>query len=342
MRNFQLNRVSRSRKLPVRQLVGVVISIACLVFVFRKIDVQQVYAALQSFKWHFIWLGLAALAIDYAARIERWAVMLRVGRRDLRATACAAPFLGSITLNNVLPFRAGDLVRALVFPAAMGIRRTTAAASLMFERLIDLLTLLFALGVGLWLNPESNVPDWLGKSAVVLAVTGGVALACIIVLNSPLVRLLQWVECRWAASGSRLGTALALLIDLTRDIGQMAKARVLLPLLAMSVVIWAGETGLFWAVLHGLSIGSSYSAALVIMAVATLSTLVPSSPGYVGPFHLAAYSAALMLGGSSVQAASFALLAHLGLWLPTTLAGSIAILVRPALFKGRNSQLPEV
>jgi hypothetical protein len=44
-----------------------------------------------------------------------------------------------------------------------------------------------------------------------------------------------------------------------------------------------------------------------------------------------------MLGGSSAQAASFAVLAHLGVWLPTTLAGGIAILVNPGLFKARES-----
>lgn len=342
MTNVHPKPVRRSRKLQVRSLFGVGISIACLIFVFRKIDVQQVYAALQSFKWHFVLFGLGALTLDYAARIERWAVMLRIGRADLRASACAAPFLGSITLNNVLPFRAGDLVRALVFPTSMGIRRTTATASLMLERLIDLLTLLLALGAGLWLNPESNVPDWLGKSAVVLAVVGGLALASIMVLNAPVMRLLRWLEGRVAKKSARLATALGLAMALTRDIGQMARMRALLPLLGLSAVIWMGETGLFWAVLRGLSVDSSYSAALVIMAVSTLSTLVPSSPGYVGPFHLAAYSAALMLGGSPAQAASFAVLAHLGLWLPTTLAGSVAILLRPALFKGRDSRLPEV
>jgi hypothetical protein len=69
------------------------------------------------------------------------------------------------------------------------------------------------------------------------------------------------------------------------------------------------------------------------MSIATLSTLVPSSPGYVGPFHLAAFTAVSLIGGTAAQAGSFAVLAHLALWLPTTAAGAIAILFRPELFR---------
>lgn len=330
---------SQKRGALLRQLLGVGISIVCLVLVFRKIDFVQLRAAIETLKWHYLVLGLLSLTVDYAMRIRRWAVMLRGGGATVTVAACSAPFLGSITLNNVLPFRAGDLVRAFVFPASIGVRRVTAAASLLFERLVDLLTLLLALGIGLWLSEMSSLPSWLGRTAVVLAVVGVGALILIVTLNSPFVRLLMWVKSLFDKHGQhKLASALSVMAELTRDIAQMARPRVLISLLFLSAIIWVGETGLFWAILKGLSIEAGFPSALVIMAVATLSTLVPSSPGYVGPFHLAAYSAAVMLGAAPTQAASFALLAHLGLWLPTTLAGSVAILARPALFKGRATE----
>jgi uncharacterized protein (TIRG00374 family) len=285
---------------------------------------------------------MASLAIDYAVRIQRWAVLLRAGDAEVTGWACTAPFLGSITLNNVLPLRAGDLVRALVFPSAIGVRRVTATASLLLERLVDMLTLLLSLGIGLSLSPLAHVPEWLGRSVAGLAVGGCVALFMIVVLHRPVLKLLASLHAVAERRGaSKIGGAIAVLSDLTRDAAGMSRPRVLGTLVVLSAIIWVGETGLFWAVLHGLAIDAAFPAALTIMAVATLSTLVPSSPGYVGPFHLAAYSAAVMLGGSPAQAASFAVLAHLGLWLPTTLAGSIAILAKPALFKGRSVARPD-
>jgi len=307
--------------------------VVCLVVVFRKIEFAQLRTALAAMEWHFVAVGLAALGFDYAMRILRWAVLLRAGGAHVSGLACTAPFLGSVTLNNVLPFRAGDVVRALVFPAALGVRRVTAAASLILERLIDMLTLLLALGVGLVFNSVTALPEWLGKTAVILAVIGGAVLLSIILMHGPVVRLMSWARSRVPA---RLSPAIDLLIDITCDLAAMSRLRVLLILLLLSALIWGGEAGLFLSVMKGLHIDVGFPAALVVMAVATLSTLVPSSPGYVGPFHLAAYSAAIMFGAEPSQAASFALLAHLGLWLPTTVAGSIAILAKPALFKGRG------
>lgn len=337
--NAEAKQAGKKKGALLRQVLGIGISVVCLVLVFRKIDFAQLRAAIETLKWHYLALGLISLVVDYAMRIQRWAVMLRAGGASVSGVDSAAPFLGSITLNNVLPFRAGDLVRAFVFPASIGVRRVTAAASLLFERLIDLITLLLALGVGLWLSSMSSLPEWLGRTVVILAVVGGGILIAIVTMNSFFVRILLSIKVQLDRHGKgKLGSAVAVLIDLTSDIGRMARPQVLVSVLFLSAIVWVGETGLFWAVMKGLSIQAGFSSALMIMAVATLSTLVPSSPGYVGPFHLAAYSAAVMLGGSPAQAASFALLAHLGLWLPTTLAGSIAILTRPALFKGRAAE----
>jgi uncharacterized membrane protein YbhN (UPF0104 family) len=105
--------------------------------------------------------------------------------------------------------------------------------------------------------------------------------------------------------------------------------------LLLSAIVWAGEAGLFWAMFQGLDMHAGYASSLMVMAIATLSTLVPSSPGYVGPFHLAAFAAVRALGGTEAQAASFAVLAHLSLWLPTTVTGGIAILLNPRLFAAR-------
>jgi uncharacterized protein (TIRG00374 family) len=318
--------------------LGVVISIICLWLVLRRVRFDELPQAMSQLNWRFVALGISSLAVGYALRIHRWAVMLRAAGTRVDSRACAAPFLGSITLNNVLPFRAGDVVRALVFPSSLGVRRTTATASLLLERLLDLLTLLLSLGIGLSLSTRVGLPQWMGKSVVMLSLLGGGALlvvaACDSVLGNTLANMQRAAESR---GRSRMAALLNVAGDLIGSLGRMSRPSTMLLLLALSIAVWAGEAGLFWALLEGFGIHGGIASALLIMAMATLSTLVPSSPGYVGPFHLAAFSAVTMLGGSSTQAASFAVLAHLGLWLPTTLAGGIAILANPGLFKIRES-----
>jgi uncharacterized protein (TIRG00374 family) len=323
------------------QGLGLVISVLCLWLIVRQVRFDELRQALGQLDGRYIAFGLASLAFGYAIRIHRWAVMLRATGIRVSSRACAAPFLGSITLNNVLPFRAGDIVRALVFPFSLGVPRITATASLLLERLLDLLTLLLSLGIGLSLSARVGLPQWLGRSVILLSLLGAAALfvvvACHSLLTSVLTHLAKAAE---SQDRPRIAVVLKVARDLIHSLGQMSRPSTLLLLLALSFAVWAGEAGVFWALLEGFDIQAGIASALLIMAMATLSTLVPSSPGYVGPFHLAAFSAVTMLGGSPGQAASFAVLAHLGVWLPTTLAGGIAILANPGLFKARASRGP--
>jgi uncharacterized protein (TIRG00374 family) len=332
---------SRGWKSWIRQVLGIGISLVCLVLVFRRVDFDALKLALTEFRWHFLAIGLLSLAIDYAVRIERWAVMLRAAGAQVRTSRCIAPFLGSITLNNVLPLRAGDLVRALVFPSAIGVTRVTATASLVFERLIDLLTLLLSLGIGLLVSPMP-LPQWIGKTVMVVAAVGVVGLATIVIFGRPLLVLLEWIAQRFERGGVVFVAKLVRLVaSLVEQLSAMGSPRTIARVVLLSAVIWVGEAGLFWAMFQGLDLPAGFPSALMVMAIATLSTLVPSSPGYVGPFHLAAFAAVRALGGTEAQAASFAVLTHLSLWLPTTVAGGIAILLNPKLFAaGTRDRLP--
>jgi hypothetical protein len=117
----------------------------------------------------------------------------------------------------------------------------------------------------------------------------------------------------------------------------MCRPRILFLVLAVSLLVWSGEAGLFYFILAGLGINGTFVSAFFIMSIATLSTLLPSTPGYIGTFHLAGYTAITLIGGTPQQAGSFAVIVHLALWLPTTLAGIAAIIFSPNLFIGARS-----
>lgn len=313
-----------------RNLVGLIISVACLAMVAWRINLDDVLHALYAFRWETLLVGVASLAVGYSARIVRWSILLQATGAQVPPIRCAAPFLGSIALNNVLPMRLGDVVRAMVFPGAIGVGRIPATASLVMERLVDMMTLLASLALGLAVTASARLPEWLVGTTVVLTVTGGASLLGVFFFSGVLARWLGRLAGAREATG--LGRVLAALANLLTGFESMSRLPVLMALFALSMVVWAGEAGLFWSLLWGFGLQSSAGAAVTVMAVTTLSTLVPSSPGYVGPFHLAAFSAIAMLGGSSSQAASYAVLAHLAVWLPTTVAGAIAILFNPQLF----------
>ncbi|MBI1273773.1 MAG: flippase-like domain-containing protein [Alphaproteobacteria bacterium] len=324
-------------------LIGIVISVVCLYFVLRQLDIAALWRTVSGFDPALLLGGLAALVFGYAMRIVRWALMLRAGGARVAILRCAAPFMGSMALNNVLPLRAGDVVRALVFPAAIGAGKVTAAASLVLERLLDLLTLLAVLGAGLLLSPGLELPQAAKEIAVILSLCGVVALIGFMRFGNftmrQLMRLGGWMQQRSMGS---LASGIGVLGGFVADLQSMVRRNALVTAGLLSVFVWAGESGLIWALLNGSGISAAYPAALVVTAMVTLSTLVPSSPGYIGPFHLAGYAAATMLGATPETAAGFSVIAHLGLWLPVTLAGTAVIMFNRRLFAGADQMSRDI
>lgn len=321
-----------------KHLLGGGITLLCLFVFFRQVNFSDVLDALTNFQWGYLVLGVTSLAIGYALRIIRWSMMLRATGACTTFGNCSAPFLGSIALNNVLPLRLGDVVRALVFPKSMGITKTTATSSLIVERLIDLMTLLASLAIGLFAIQAIAIPEELKTSAVSLAAIGGVVLAMGFLFSGSLARLFAKLAETAKDTNSGLSRLYKMVAGLLHGFDTMSRPRLLFAMLAVSMLVWVGEAGLFYFVLLGTGVDGSPLVALLVMAVATLSTLVPSSPGYVGPFHLAAFTAISLVGGTASQAGSYAVIVHLALWLPTTIAGALAIWTRPELFRAAKSQ----
>lgn len=321
----------------IKNALGISLTLFCLAIIVRKVDFAQAIDALDHFRWPFLLLGLLSLAIDYSLRIYRWNMMLRATGASVRFRTCVAPFLGAIALNNVLPLRLGDVVRAFVFPQAMGLTRTTALTSLVLERLIDLITLLACLSLGLLSIQTVNIPVSVKDSAIVLSLISGVLLIGGILLSGKLSIWGRQLAGHFSER-QKVGRFFGLSADFLDNFKQMSRLRILLPMILISMIIWIGEAGLFYSGLLGLGFNPEPTAALLVMSLATLATLAPSSPGYVGPFHLAAFTAISLVGGTDAEAGAYAVLVHLALWLSTTVVGALALWAHPQMFRLARQQ----
>lgn len=307
-----------------RNLLGILISFLCLAFIFSKINLKEIYIAIEQFHWSFLILGAFSILFGYSIRIIRWATLLRAAGAQIQNKQCVAPFLGSIALNNVLPMRLGDAIRAFIFPTSMGVGRIIATGSLVIERLIDLGTLLIVVILGILFESTIHLPMWLSHTILSLTIFVVISMCLVFLCSSKLAF--------WSAKFKTYHRFFGVISDLLITFQSMSRFHVLLIVFSLSLLVWIGESGIYWSLLSGFNLKSGPFIALTVMGIATLATLIPSSPGYIGPFHLAAYTAVSMLGGTPSQAASFAVLSHLTLWLLTTFIGSLALLLNPKLF----------
>jgi uncharacterized protein (TIRG00374 family) len=302
-------------------LVGLALSAGALYFLLSGLNTDALRQAWSRLSTAGLLLAVSMLAMGYSLRIVRWWWMLRSFEPRVRVLDCATPFLASIALNNVLPFRAGDAVRAFGFQRQLGLSAATVLGTVLLERLLDLAMLLAFLFAGAARVPATALPAGMTTSAAVLAVAAVAVVIALPFVGPALARRLSprrtatAVAPSWRAS---LREGAATLLDSFALLRSPRQAALLLPL---TVLIWVLEGAVFASVAADLSSQTAPIAAWFAMATGTLATLLPSTPGYVGTFDYFTMLGLLAFGASREVAAAFSLSVHAVLWVPVTAAG---------------------
>ena len=314
-----------ARDLPsrwVKPVAGLLVTATFVWLLLRGIDLRAVAASFARFPPGYLLLAVLALAAAYAVRVVRWWLMLRALEPGLPLSACVWPFLTSVAVNNALPFRAGDALRVFGFRRQLRSPPIRVLGTLVVERLLDLLTLLGFFFLGLVGLPPGAFPDRFVTLSAWLAGGSLCAMLALIVLGPSLPAavhvIADWPGIRgrgWSEAFRRRGIALADALRLLR-----APARLAI-LLGLSIVTWALEGAVFAVVGLVFDTGATPRGPWFALPTATLATLLPSSPGYVGTFDYFAMLGLIAYGAAREAAVAFALAVHAILWLPLTALG---------------------
>ena len=269
-------------------------------------------------------LGLAGLY----ARALRWRWLFPPGRRP--PGIVPATMIGYMA-NNVLPLRAGEVVR--IYAAARRLREAEplsatqafwlVAATVAIERVLDSLALVLILGVLVFLTPVPPPVEW--AAGILLAVDViGVALL-VMVARSPDGgrRLVTRLTARWPRL-ERL--ALSLFDTALRGLDGIRTPAHALRIAAWTPVIWLLPAAAAWAMLRAMHLDLPFVAGWVVLAFVGVGISVPSAPGYLGVFHFAAKLALEIFGVASSTALAYALIYHASAVVPITLLGWLYLL----------------
>jgi glycosyltransferase 2 family protein len=313
-----------------RTAAGLVIAAAFLWLAFGRVDWSGIATAASEARPGPIVLGLVALAAGFTVRIVRWWTMLRALEPDLPLRACVRPFLLSLAINNTMPLRAGDIVRAVGFREALRSPTMRVVGTLLIERVLDLAVPVTLFFVGLLAIPRGVIPGAFVTTAALLG--AGALFAVLVLVFAPTV--LRAIVDRVASSDvlahrrwtPRLREAAHHLFDTFSLVRSPSRA---IRLVSLSLLAWVLEGTMYACVAWSLHVGGSPIAPWFAAATGTLATLIPSSPGYVGTFDYFAILGLTAFGARRVIATAFAMIVHLMLWLPVTLVGA-AFLIAPS------------
>jgi glycosyltransferase 2 family protein len=306
-----------------RVVLGVAISGFFVWLLVTKLNLAQVFALVRSASTQWIAAALALLSLDYLLRGVRWWLMLRKQSPDVPLRAALSALLAGFAANNVLPLRAGDVMRAFWFNARLHSSSGFLLGTLILERALDLLTLL-----SIWLivittthfqlpHPELIHFVWL------LTIVGVLALAALLTMAAQIEALFTRIL-RGLFKESPLAQRLVTGIQPVFAVFKGNSLTSILSLVALSAAAWILEGTVFWMVSMALHLHLAAAAPWLAFVLANFAAMIPSAPGYIGTFHAAVITALVTLGCEQNAAASFAILVHALLWIWITLAGAVA------------------
>jgi uncharacterized protein (TIRG00374 family) len=310
------------------------ISLGATVVVLRSVDFGQTTAVLSHTRLLLLVPCISLVGAGVLLRALRWQRLLPTFDRRVPVRRITPVLLIGYLGNTVLPARLGEPIRAYLLARREGLSSFEVLGTALIERIVDVAILAMMAFVA---AIAADAPPWVMQLTGVAA--GGalvIVIAMMLVGLGPAVRILDGL-----AAGVHLPLAKAIVTRLDRfaqGFGGRSQRRPVAEAAALTVPIWLIDTSICW--LAGQSLGSDLSpgSALLIVAVGALGTSVPSAPGYIGTYELAASAAARAVGLAAPAGLSLAIVLHAITLLPVALAGGIATL---ALGSGSLSRLAE-
>jgi uncharacterized protein (TIRG00374 family) len=300
-----------------------------LAFFLRNADMGAVWAETRRARPSLLAAALVVTGLTYALRALRWLYLLAPLGRVHFGNAFRTTVIG-FAGTFLLPARAGEVIRPYLLARREGLPATAAFATIILERLLDLVTVLglFAVFV-LTLDPAtvSADPAHLARvkgGGVLAASAAALALVVAFVAAGHPERLGRWALRIESVLPERLARAVATFVEsFTQGLAVMRQPRRLFVSLVLSVPLWMSIAAGIWLTSRAFHITFGYTASFLVTTILVVGVAVPT-PGAIGGFH-AAYQIAVQtfFGAPDDRAIGAAIVLHAVSFLPVTALGIV-------------------
>lgn len=295
----------------------IAISVTFLKIAYSSLHWDYLRSQLPEISITYLSLSIITLITAYFLRIKRWQSILKGQLSPLALKKITPPYFISFALNNLLPLRAGDIYRSCSL-LRLNASIPLVASTIIVERVFDIVILLisFISFVILFEIYTSDVVlkvwDFLIYIAIALFFT--TMLFLFLSRKKFKIRLLQSLK--------------NLFQYVLKKVWEIASGDNLIAIFSYSLFAWSFEALSYYFVALSLPSISNHISSFFAFSIGTLSTLIPSSPGYIGTFDFFTINAMELLGNNYQSSAIFSLLIHFVLWLPITSIGFIFLITQ--------------
>jgi glycosyltransferase 2 family protein len=330
-------------------LLGTLFSIITLYFAFKNVPFAELIQYLASVNYLWIIPSILAIVLAFILRVIRWQIILGASR-PISFWEAFHPLMIGFMANCVYPGRVGEIARPLILRAKSQVPFTTGLATVIAERVLDLLFLVFLFGlILLKIEPQNGhqiqfagyridhtVMVDLGKGMLFM---GAVLVAIIILICFEKSRnKIETLIIKLPALMFFLNTTQKIIIEnkfttfTSKIMGNIVSGFALVKspkriyiCLVYSAFIWTLSAYSYYIMAKGCpGIDLSIFEITAVMVVICFAIALPSAPGYWGLWEAGGVFALNLFGVSQKDALGFTLINHAIQMFPVIIIGLVS------------------
>lgn len=273
-----------------KKILSISVATLCLYFAFQQVNLEDINRALFTANLFYVFLATLITFITFILRSIRWRMLLNTPRELSFVQYMSSTHIGYF-LNNILPFRAGDLGRSqLLSNQSKEIRFSFLVGSLVAEKIIDL----WIIGFFSIFIIFSGYQDVLGFKFSLIILLLYIITSTIIFGRNSIVNIVQEK------------------FSITRNFidGYLLVSKNKIKLVGISILLWCSFVVYIYLVLQALNINLTTQQYIGLTIISSIVTSLPVAPAAIGTYHLAVIYCLSLYGINIDLAQTAAILMH--------------------------------
>jgi glycosyltransferase 2 family protein len=313
----------------VRTILVFLLTLGLLAYFLRDANMAGVWAETRRARPALLGGAVVVTALTYGLRALRWQYLLAPIGTAHFANAFRTTVIG-FAASFLLPARAGEVIRPYLLARREGFAATAAFATIILERLLDLVTVLLLFCVFVMMVDPASIPadpSHLARVKMGGQLAGGAAVGALVILfalaGHP-ERLGRWALRIEHVLPETLARAVAKFVQsFAQGLAVMRQPRRLFVSLSLSIPLWLSIAIGIWMTSVAFHISLPYTGSFLVMTLLIVGVAVPT-PGAIGGFH-AAYQIAVQtfFAAPDDRAIGAAIVLHAISFIPVTALGIV-------------------
>jgi len=250
-----------------KRFIALFFTVLIFVLIFRSINFHAFLDSLYHLNYGYLMAALAYFLIYPFIGIERWRSMVNI-RFSLKFWEAFKIYFIGESLNLALPSKAGDLSKGYFLKKAGVSSFSYGLSTVVFEKLLDLLSLGFAFIIGFLLIRGGG--EFIGKTVSIIVLF---ALAFIFFILLDKMRFLRVILYKFKFK--KMLRSFREIISFVRIIKKDHHRILFFSLILVSILFWLGHLFQIWLFFKAANMDITYIQVLFYVPIAIFVALVP-------------------------------------------------------------------